>query len=203
MFWRKKKSNATKPKSEQRTQQHEPKPGSRVFEGDRTLWIIFTVLIVISILVVYSSTAKMTYDVGSNMSLFDALQKQIMYVMMAIMLIFVIHKIDYKRYMRWSFILYLFFVGCTIATYFVGVNLNDSSRWLKLGFITFQPSEGLKITTILMLARAMESRQAIINNIKIIPTTLKIKSKEFKENLKSLIRKSNRKKRKVKSSIKK
>lgn len=181
MFWRKKKSNATKPKSEQRTQQHEPKPGSRVFEGDRTLWIIFTVLIVISILVVYSSTAKMTYDVGSNMSLFDALQKQIMYVMMAIMLIFVIHKIDYKRYMRWSFILYLFFVGCTIATYFVGVNLNDSSRWLKLGFITFQPSEGLKITTILMLARAMESRQAIINNIKIIPTTLKIKSKEFKE----------------------
>ena len=179
MFWRKKqpiKSSNKSPKPSSET-----KSGSRVFEGDRTLWIIFTVLIVISILVVYSSTAKMTYEVGSNMSLFDALQKQIMYVMMAIMLIFVVHKIDYKAYMRWSFVLYLFFVACTIATYFVGVNLNDSSRWLKIGFFTFQPSEGLKITTILMLARAMESRQAIINNIKILPTTLKIKSREFKE----------------------
>ena len=179
MFWRKNKSAKNSNKSPKQTS--EAKPSSRVFEGDRTLWIIFWVLITISILVVYSSTAKMTYEVGSNMSLFDALQKQIMYVMMAIMLIFVVHKIDYKVYMRLSLILYIIFVLCTIATYFVGVNINDSSRWLKIGFFTFQPSEGLKITTILMLARAMESRQAIINNIKILPTTLKFKSKEFKE----------------------
>lgn len=179
MFWRKNKSAKNSNKSPKQTS--EAKPSSRVFEGDRTLWIIFWVLITISILVVYSSTAKMTYEVGSNMSLFDALQKQIMYVMMAIMLIFVVHKIDYKVYMRLSLILYIIFVLCTIATYFVGVDINDSSRWLKIGFFTFQPSEGLKITTILMLARAMESRQAIINNIKILPTTLKFKSKEFKE----------------------
>ena len=63
----------------------------------------------------------------------------------------------------------------------MGVKLNDTSRWIDLGFITFQPSEGLKIGTIMVLARAMESRQAIINDIKIIPTTLKIKSKEFKD----------------------
>lgn len=181
MFWRKNKSKKADNGSTTPKQTEEPKPGSRVFEGDRTLWTIFWVLISISILVVYSSTAKMTYDVGSNMSLFDALQKQMMYVMMAIMLIFVVHKIDYKVYMRWSYVLYLIFVACTIATYFVGVNINDSARWLKIGFFTFQPSEGLKITTILMLARAMESRQAVINNIKILPTTLKFKSKEFKE----------------------
>lgn len=181
MFWRKNKSKKADNGSTNPKQTDESNPGSRVFEGDRTLWTIFWVLISISILVVYSSTAKMTYDVGSNMSLFDALQKQMMYVMMAIMLIFVVHKIDYKVYMRWSYILYLIFVACTITTYFVGVNINDSARWLKIGFFTFQPSEGLKITTILMLARAMESRQAVINNIKILPTTLKLKSKEFKE----------------------
>ena len=38
----------------------------RILEGDRTLWIIFAVLIVISILVVYSSTAKMAYDITSD-----------------------------------------------------------------------------------------------------------------------------------------
>ena len=102
MFWRKNKSKKADNGSTTPKQTEEPKPGSRVFEGDRTLWTIFWVLISISILVVYSSTAKMTYDVGSNMSLFDALQKQMMYVMMAIMLIFVVHKIDYKVYLRWS-----------------------------------------------------------------------------------------------------
>lgn len=183
MFWRKNKTNKRKrAESRATTLEHsEKKSGSRVFEGDRTLWIIFTVLIIISILVVYSSMAKMTYAASSNMSLFDALQKQILYVMMAIMLIFVVHKVDYKIYMRLSYLFYFFFLCCTIAAYFVGVQLNDTSRWIDLGFITFQPSEGLKIGTIMVLARAMESRQAIINNIKIIPTTLKIKSKEFKD----------------------
>ncbi len=167
MFWHR---NKTKKQTKSSENRQEPKIGSRVFEGDRTLWIIFTVLVVISILVVYSSTAKMTYEIGSKLSLFDALQKQVMYVIFAVMLIFVVHKIDYKVYMRCTFLLYLFFVGCTIAAYFVGVEINNSARWIKLGFFTFQPSEGLKITTILMLARAMESRQAVINTIKVIPS---------------------------------
>ena len=34
----------------------------RVFTGDRVLWIILVALAVISVLVVYSSTAKMAYD---------------------------------------------------------------------------------------------------------------------------------------------
>ena len=71
----------------------------RVIEGDRMLWIIFIVLVVISILVVYSSTAKMAYDVSSSMTTADSLRQQIMLVVMAIPLLFVIHKIDYIIYM--------------------------------------------------------------------------------------------------------
>ena len=38
------------------------KSGFRLFTGDRVLWIIVAALAVISVLVVYSSTAKMAYD---------------------------------------------------------------------------------------------------------------------------------------------
>ena len=38
------------------------KPKFRLFTGDRVLWIIIAVLAVVSVLVVYSSTAKMAYD---------------------------------------------------------------------------------------------------------------------------------------------
>ena len=147
---------------------------SRVFEGDRTLWIIFTVLIVTSILVVYSSTAKMTYEVASNMSLFDALQKQVMYVMMAVFVIFITHKINHQFIFKWTKVIYLVCLALTIATFFIGVRTNDAARWIQIGPVQFQPSETLKIATILMLARAMESRQSVIDKLKILPTSFKI-----------------------------
>ena len=147
---------------------------SRVFEGDRTLWIIFTVLIVTSILVVYSSTAKMTYEVASNMSLFDALQKQVMYVMMAVFVIFITHKINHQFIFKWTKVIYLVCLALTIATFFIGVRTTDAARWIQIGPVQFQPSETLKIATILMLARAMESRQSVIDKLKILPTSFKI-----------------------------
>lgn len=147
---------------------------SQVFEGDRTLWIIFTVLIVTSILVVYSSTAKMTYEVASNMSLFDALQKQVMYVMMSVFVIFITHKINHQFIFKWTKVIYLVCLALTIATFFIGVRTNDAARWIQIGPVQFQPSETLKIATILMLARAMESRQSVIDKLKILPTSFKI-----------------------------
>ncbi len=151
-------------------------PGKhRVFEGDRALWIIFFGLLIVSVLVVYSSTAKMTYSANSSWSLFEALQKQVVYVMGAIMAIFVVHKIHYAVYCRWAFQIYLLCLGATIAAYIVGVKTNDASRWLDLGIIQIQPSELLKIATILLLARVMQSRQSVIHTLRILPNITKIK----------------------------
>ena len=131
-------------------------------------------LIVTSILVVYSSTAKMTYEVASNMSLFDALQKQVMYVMMSVFVIFITHKINHQFIFKWTKVIYLVCLALTIATFFIGVRTNDAARWIQIGPVQFQPSETLKIATILMLARAMESRQSVIDKLKILPTSFKI-----------------------------
>lgn len=67
----------------------------RILEGDRTLWIIFAVLIVVSILVVYSSTAKMAYDITTSLSTTDSLRQQLMLVVMAVLIVFITHKINY------------------------------------------------------------------------------------------------------------
>lgn len=146
----------------------------RIFEGDRTLWIIFTVLLVVSVLVVYSSTAKMAYDISSRMTTTDSLRQQIMFVVLAIPTIFIVHKIDYKVFMRLTPLLYYIFIALTVATYFVGTTTNGAARWIAIGPIQFQPSEGLKILTILMLARRMESRQGNINKINLLPTSWRL-----------------------------
>ena len=149
----------------------------RIIEGDRMLWIIFMVLVIVSILVVYSSTAKMAYDISSSMTTADSLRQQIMLVVMAVPLLFVVHKIDYKFFMRLTPLLYYLFIILTIATYFIGATTNGAARWIALGPIQFQPSEGLKIMTILMLARRMDGFKANINKVNIMPTSWHLRDK--------------------------
>ena len=152
-----------------------------ILEGDRTLWMIYAVLIVVSILVVYSSTAKMAYDISSRLTTTESLRQQIMYVLVvSLPLIFISHKVNYNVYRYITRFGYWLFIVLTIATYFVGATTNGAARWLPIGPIQFQPSEGLKIFTILMLARCMEKRQDIITKIKLLPTSLKLSSPEQK-----------------------
>lgn len=151
----------------------------RILEGDRTLWIIYAVLIVVSILVVYSSTAKMAYDITSHLTTTESLRQQIMYILvMSLPLIFIAHKINYNFYRYITRIGYWLFICLTILTYFIGATTNGAARWLPIGPIQFQPSEGLKIFTVLMLARCMERRQDVITKIKLLPTSLKLRSTE-------------------------
>ena len=150
-----------------------------VLEGDRTLWIIYAVLIVVSILVVYSSTAKMAYDISSRLTTTESLRQQIMHVLvMSLPMIFIAHKINYNFYRYTTRIGYWLFIILTIATYVVGTTTNGAARWLAIGPIQFQPSEGLKIFTILMLARCMERKQDVITKIKLLPTSFKWRSPE-------------------------
>lgn len=156
-----------------------------ILEGDRTLWIIYAALIVISILVVYSSTAKMAYDITSSLTTTESLRQQIMLIMVvSLPFIFVTHKINYTFYHRWAGALYWIFVLLTVATYFVGNSMNGAARWLPIGPFQFQPSEILKVCTILMLARRMADRQSTIHNIKLLPTSFHIKRPEQKRILK-------------------
>ena len=76
-----------------------------ILEGDRTMWIIYAVLIVVSILVVYSSTAKMVYDVTSSMTSTESLRMQIMLIMVASLpVVFITHKINHRA-KQWPTIL--------------------------------------------------------------------------------------------------
>lgn len=154
----------------------------RILEGDRTMWIIYAVLLVISILVVYSSTAKMVYGITSQMTTTDSLRQQLMLVAaLSMPVIYIAHKINYTFYRRWTPAAYYLFVILTLATYFVGATTNGAARWLPIGPFQFQPSEGLKIFTILMLARRMESRQETINKIKLLPTSFRLKDEKQRQ----------------------
>ena len=52
----------------------------------------------------------------------------------------------------------------------IGVVINGARRWLNLGIITIQPSEFLRVATVIILARQLASRQKDINKFILLPS---------------------------------
>ena len=145
-------------------------PHRRLFSGDRVLWIIIGVLSVISVLVVYSSTAKMAYDAHTVRSTSHFLQQQVMILAMSLGIMLFVHKIDCRIYFYLTRPAYFLSLLLTVAVYFIGATTNGAARWIPLGPFQFQPSEALKVATVLFLAQHLAGRQSKIDRIRIVPS---------------------------------
>ena len=141
-----------------------------VFTGDRVLWIIILALAVISILVVYSSTAKMAYDTRTVRSTSHFLSQQLAILLLCFPVILVVHKINCRVYNRLALPAYVISLSLTLAVYFIGATTNGAARWIPIFGFQFQPSEALKVATILLLARQLASRQSRIDRIRLVPS---------------------------------
>ena len=145
-------------------------PGMKLFAGDKVLWIIIAALAVISVLVVYSSTAKMAYDAHTARSTAHFLRQQLLILFVCVPLIIIVHKINSRIYNHLALVAYAGSVLLTLAVYFIGATTNGAARWIPLGPFQFQPSEALKVATVLFLARQLAGRQSVIDKLRIIPS---------------------------------
>ena len=144
-------------------------PGA-IFTGDRVLWIIIAALAVVSVLVVYSSTAKMAYDARTARSTAHFLRQQLGILILCMPVIVCVHKINCRIYNRLAPPIYVLSLLSTLAVYFIGATTNGAARWIPVAGFQFQPSEALKVATILLLARQLAARQSRIDRIRIVPS---------------------------------
>jgi rod shape determining protein RodA len=61
--------------------------------------------------------------------------------------------VDYQEYEKYTTTAYIFSLIALLGVHFFAQKVNGARSWYNLGFAHFQPSELVKITTILMLAR--------------------------------------------------
>lgn len=139
-----------------------------IFNGDKVLMVIVPILFVLSALVVYSSVAKMGYaqmGTATNAIFTKHLVVILLSAVTYLGFYFVGAKLLY-RVAPWAYIaLWLF----TLGVYFWGVDTNDAARWYDFGF-SVQPSELLKVGTILLVARMLDQAQLTIGKQKLIPS---------------------------------
>ncbi|MDD3108056.1 MAG: FtsW/RodA/SpoVE family cell cycle protein, partial [Alistipes sp.] len=147
--------------------------GTRFFGGDRVLWIIIAILSIASLLVIYSSTASMAYRKAGGDTAHYFLQ-QFKFIILGFAAMIFVHRFDYQRYARPRLLSLVFGVALcfTLLTFFVGVNFNDASRWLRIPIlgVTFQPSDFLRIALIGILARQLARRQKGIERMPLLPS---------------------------------
>lgn len=144
----------------------------RFFSGDRVLWIIVAALAVISVLVVYSSTAKMAYDAHTERTTAQFLRQQLIIMAASMGIMLFVQKVNSRIYLLLSKPAYLISLLLTVAVYFIGAKTNDAARWIPLGPFQFQPSEALKVATVLFLARQLAGRQSKIDKLRIVPSLM-------------------------------
>ena len=136
----------------------------RYIKGDRVIWIVVLILLVISLLSVYSSTGSLAYQHRSGNTFFY-LFRQLKFILLGVLIIFFVHLIPYRIFSRVSvFALYLA-IPLLILTLIAGTNINEATRWLQIPGtgLTIQPSDFTKIALVMYVAKILSVNQ---NNIK-------------------------------------
>lgn len=136
-------------------------------KGDLLIWVIVFILSVFSLLAVYSSTGTMAYKYRAGNTEYYLI-KHLLLMALGLGMMYGAHKVNYKYYSRLAQILLIISVPLLIITYFVGANINEAHRWLKLPVInmSFQTSDLAKLALIMFTARMLSKKQDIINDFR-------------------------------------
>ena len=103
------------------------------------------------LVVLYSSSY---YSEGISMLL-----KQAVFTLAGLgLMMFMAEMLDYRILKPWALTLYLISICMTLLVLTpLGVTVNGARRWIDLGVTTFQPSEFVKVTVILVVAGILSS----------------------------------------------
>ncbi|HEY4511390.1 MAG TPA: rod shape-determining protein RodA [Candidatus Paceibacterota bacterium] len=87
-------------------------------------------------------------------------EKQLIWISVSLILFFIMSMIDFRLLRRTSVIVTLFAVSCSllILVLLIGKTVKGAQSWFDLGFISFQPSDPIKLVLILLLAKYFSRR---------------------------------------------
>ena len=135
-------------------------------KGDKVIWAAVVVLALVSLLVVYSSTGTLAYKMSKSSESY--LFKQVMFIIVGMMVIYFLHKVNYKIYSSVARLLFLLSIPLLLYTLLFGVRLNEGSRWIRLPIIqmTVQTSDLAKLALFMYMSRLLSKKQDIIKDFK-------------------------------------
>lgn len=102
------------------------------------------------------------FIVGSAKEVYQA--RQMWGVIIGVIIMVIVSLIDYMWLLNFYWIFYGIAILTLGAVLVIGTNVNGATRWIDLGFTTFQPSELAKILLILFFAKFLMEHEDEIND---------------------------------------
>ena len=118
--------------------------------------IIYTLLVILGWLNIYSSSLS---------SMEDTYQKQLIFIVLTIPLIFIVLSIDGKFYEKYASIIFAVSLLYLLGLFVFGKTIAGQRCWYAIGSFTLQPSEFAKTATSLALAKYLSDTQINLKDV--------------------------------------
>ena len=119
----------------------------------KTIWLFSLFIMATGLITLYSASYNNS-RVGR-----DIFYDQMWCAFLAIAVMFILSRLDYRKFFDIAYILYAVNFLLLVWTDFGGRSALGATRWVNVGGISFQPSELTKLTIILMLGRYLSQRR--------------------------------------------
>ncbi|MBU4047461.1 putative lipid II flippase FtsW [bacterium] len=126
---------------------------------DLWLFIVVILLMAVGICMVFSSSYIMAYKWYGDSYYF--LKRQLIYAIIALAAFFFATYTDYHNYKKFTLPILILSIVLLSMVYVpsIGRVAGGASRWIKIGFFSFQPSEIAKFALILYMAESLTRKQ--------------------------------------------
>ena len=114
-----------------------------IFKWKQFNWLLFTLMIALIVLglVLQSSLSSITF------------KKQLIFVFLGLFLFFLISFFDYRIFRSFAYYFYLLTLFLLLILLFLGTTQRGVKGWFSFGPLNFQPTELVKLSVIIVLAR--------------------------------------------------
>jgi len=125
---------------------------------DKPLLIVTLILFTLGLIMVFSASNVTAY-MSHAVSPYNYFFKQGMFLLVGLFLSIIMIKFNTKSYGFFSWGLMLLSIGALILLLIMGSAKNQAVSWFDLGIISIQPSEFIKVITIVFLANYYDGNQ--------------------------------------------
>jgi cell division protein FtsW len=133
-------------------------------KGDNVIWIITLLMLVFSLVSVYSFVPILVKIEGGTPIKY--LYKHAIYVLLGFFVMFWLHKKDPKYIGQFSKFGYALAIALLIFTLFFGAKVNDAGRWIRIPFVglTFQSSDFAKLALIIYISKLLSVKKDVLDS---------------------------------------
>ncbi len=122
---------------------------------------IILFIVCIGLVMVYSTSAYRGQELYNDSGYF--VKRQIVFALVATVIMFLLSKVDYRIYMRYAKSILLIAMALLVLVYIIGTASHGSARWLYIGPFGFQPSEFAKLALIIYTAAVCTRKSKSLN----------------------------------------